>query len=65
MHNTPSRTRTFIPLGEAAEILGVNPRTLRRWIAEGRLTGYRVGPTMVRVDRAEVEGLAHRIPTAG
>ncbi len=30
-------------------------RTLRRYIASGRLTGYRVGPRLVRVDLNELD----------
>jgi len=28
---------------EAAEILGVNPGTVRRWLREGKLKGVKVG----------------------
>ncbi|UNX53351.1 helix-turn-helix domain-containing protein [Georgenia sp. TF02-10] len=37
----------------AAEHIGVHPKTLRRRIADGTLTGYRIG-RMVRVDLDEV-----------
>lgn len=30
-------------IGETARLLGVSERTIRRWLREGRLTGYRVG----------------------
>lgn len=48
----------------AAEDADVSTRTLRRWIAEGRLTGYRVGPRLVKIDLAELDALARPIPTA-
>jgi len=44
-------------LNEAAEHLGVNPRTIRRYIAAGRLTGYRVGPRLIKIDLDELESL--------
>lgn len=44
-------------LNEAAEHLGVNPRTIRRYIASGRLTGYRVGPRLIKIDLDELESL--------
>ncbi len=47
---------------DAARRLGVNPRTIRRRIAEGRLTAYRFGPTLIRLDPAEVDGLLRPIP---
>jgi excisionase family DNA binding protein len=46
-------------------MLGVTPRTLRNWIAEGRLTAYRIGDKLIRIDRAELDALIRPIPTAG
>jgi excisionase family DNA binding protein len=46
----------------AAELCHVHPNTIRRWIAEGRLPAYRVGPRRLRVDLADVEALI--VPTA-
>ena len=53
-----------ISIAEAAEGYGVTTRTIRRWIAAGILTGYRVGPTLIRLDAEEVQALARRIPAA-
>jgi hypothetical protein len=39
-------------------------RTLRRYIAHGRLTGYRVGPRLIKVDLNELDAMASPIPTA-
>jgi excisionase family DNA binding protein len=58
-------TRTFVNLTEAADYLGVHTRTIRRYIAEGRLTGYRVGPRLVKVKRVDLEKIMRVIPTAG
>lgn len=52
-------------LGEAAEILGVTDRTLRNYIARGKLPAYRIGARIVRVRRTDLESLFHRIPVAG
>ena len=44
---------------EAAAILGVSPRTVRRWARKGSLTEIDVGPyPEYRFDRAAVEALA-------
>lgn len=59
-----SPTRTLIPMSTAAERLGCSTKTIRRRIADGSLTGYRVGPKNLRVDLAEVEALARPIPAA-
>lgn len=57
--------RTLAPLGEAAAIWRVHPRTLRRRIADGTVAGYRVpGSRAIRVDLNELEDLLDPIPTA-
>lgn len=56
--------RAYVSLAQASEHVGVSERTIRRWIADGRLAGYRVGPRLLRVDRAELEALFSAIPTA-
>ena len=45
----------------AAEHHGVAPKTVRRWIAQGRLTAQRIGPRLIRLDRDEVLSLGRRI----
>ena len=55
----------WISLAQAADRLGVTPRTIRRMIARGRLTGYRIGDTrLLRLDRIEVDMCLRPIPTA-
>jgi len=49
--------KRLISLTQAAESLDVNPRTIRRWIAAGRLPAYRVGPRLVKVDPADLAAL--------
>lgn len=56
--------RQYESIEAAAARLDVNPRTIRRRIADGTITGYRVGAKSIRVDRAEVdERLLQPIPT--
>lgn len=50
-------------MAEAAERLKVNPRTIRRRIADGTLRAYRLGPRQLRVDVADVDALAVAVPT--
>lgn len=52
-------------LTEAEDYTGVPFRTLRRWIAQGILPGYRIGPRAVRVRLEDLDKLARRIPAAG
>jgi excisionase family DNA binding protein len=57
--------RTLISIEQAAEILGCTDRSIRRWIAEGRLPAYRLVNKLVRLDADDVYGLLRPIPTAG
>jgi excisionase family DNA binding protein len=50
-------------LETAAERLDVHPRTLRRMIARGEITGYRLGSKTLRVDPAEIDAALRPIPT--
>lgn len=47
--------RNYATLKQAAEYLGVTDRTIRQMIADGRLTGYRNGPRLIRVDLNEID----------
>lgn len=62
MPNT-SMPRQFESLAQAAERTGLSTRTLRRRIADGRLTAYRAGPRIIRLDREDVDGLMTVVPT--
>jgi excisionase family DNA binding protein len=47
--------RRYAKIAEAAEYLDVTTRTVHQMIADGRLTGYRSGPRLVRVDLNEID----------
>jgi excisionase family DNA binding protein len=52
-------------LGDAAEMCQVHKQTIRRYISAGRLTGYRFGPRLLRVNLDEVAAvLLKPIPAA-
>lgn len=52
-------------LNVAAERFACSERTIRRMIAAGELTGYRVGKRLVRIDLDELDRIARVIPTVG
>jgi excisionase family DNA binding protein len=52
-------------LSKAAAYVDTSPRTIRRAIADGRLTGYRFGPRTLRVDLNEIDAVLRPIPSAG
>lgn len=46
-----------VPLAEVAAEVGVHPRTIRRYVSSGRLTAWRVGPRLLRVDVDEARAV--------
>jgi excisionase family DNA binding protein len=51
---------------EAAAIqCSVAQRSVRRWIADGQLPAYRLGPRLVRIDTDDLDAMFTRIPTVG
>ncbi|MBC2587041.1 MULTISPECIES: helix-turn-helix domain-containing protein [Rhodococcus] len=61
--NKPPRRLASIP--QAAEELGVCTKTLRRYISAGHITGYRLGPRMIRVDLNEIEATLRPMAAGG
>lgn len=57
--------RRLVSINQAARLVDVSPRTIRRRIADGSLNAYRFGPRVIRVDLDDVESLLKRIPAAG
>jgi len=45
----------YATLKEAAERFGISQTTLRRYVADQRITAHRVGPRLIRVDIEQVE----------
>jgi excisionase family DNA binding protein len=50
-------TRRYITITEAADYLQISDRIVRRLIADGELTGYRMGRSrrLIRVDLNEID----------
>lgn len=60
-HPTPGPNRTLhrsksysATTHDIADEFGVHPRTVRRYMAEGRIHGKRIGPRMIRFNLDEV-----------
>lgn len=56
MGNNTNSLQIYETLPEAAQRLKVGERTLRRYIAEGKLTAYRLGRS-IRLKPQDVDGL--------
>ncbi|WP_396929174.1 helix-turn-helix domain-containing protein [Mycolicibacterium sp.] len=53
---TQSKSRRWASLKQAAEYIGIDDaRTIRRWISEGRITGYKLNQRVLRVDLNEID----------
>lgn len=64
----PSRQREqdhrLASIQDTADYLGTSTKTVRRYIAAGRLKAYRLGARAVRVDLDQLDALLQPIPTA-
>lgn len=49
MTTAVARESTWVSIAQAAEQLGIHPRTLRRYIRDGRLNVLRLSPQVVRI----------------
>lgn len=58
-------TRRLASITSAAEYLDVSDKTIRRYISQGLLTGYRVGNHLIRIDLDEVDAVLTAIPGGG
>ena len=50
-----AQARRWASMNEAADYAGVGLRTLREWITQGKITGYRMNARLIRVDLNEVD----------
>lgn len=50
---------------EAAQHLGVSVKTIRRYIAEGKLPAKRLGSRQIRITREALDALLTDIPAGG
>jgi excisionase family DNA binding protein len=57
----PAPEPRWATMNEAAEYSRIPWRTLRRWIKEGRLPAYRIGPRLIPVDLNDLDRLRRRL----
>ena len=56
-------SRTYLKVKEAAAIIGVSPRTIRRWIRENKIHAVRIND-LVRIPKESIEQLIRPIEGA-
>lgn len=47
--------RRWASMNDAADYAGVCLRTLREWITQGKITGYRMNARLIRIDLNELD----------
>ena len=57
--------RRFASVEASARYLGVSVTTVRRYIAAGELTAYRLGTRLLRIDLDEVDAVLRQVPASG
>ena len=62
MTATATTTRRLVSLAEAAEILAVSPKTVRRYIAAGDLDAVRLGRRTIRIKTDSIHRLIDAHP---
>jgi excisionase family DNA binding protein len=55
----------FLPVSAAAALLGISPRSVRRWIAAGRLPSTRLGRLHYIPRQALIQAVRQRRPGRG
>jgi excisionase family DNA binding protein len=51
----------MVTKADAAKLVGVSVKTIERWIGEGKIKAYRLGPRLVRIDEGSVLNVYERI----
>ena len=54
----------WLTLAQAADLLGVCTRTIRRRIAAGDLPAYKIGRKAIRIKIVDLDRISRRIPSA-
>lgn len=57
------RVAEFCTIGQAADYLNLTERSIRRYIADGKLAAFRVGNKQLRIRVVDVDALLVPVPT--
>jgi excisionase family DNA binding protein len=56
-----SLEQNYLRTGQVATLIGVNPRTIRRWIAKNQIRSFTTPGGERRIPASEVERILHEI----
>lgn len=56
---------TYLSIDEAAKVMSVSTKTIRRRISDGTIPAYHCGRRHIVIRLDELEGALRRIPTIG
>ena len=65
MARTVTRPQKLVSTTAGAAYADVSTRTIYRWIADGHLRAYRVGPRLLKIDLMDLERLVRSGLTCG
>ncbi|GAB3994433.1 helix-turn-helix domain-containing protein [Nocardioides marmoraquaticus] len=55
----------YLSIEEAADLLSLSVKTIRRRIADGTIPAYHCGNRAIRIRLADLESALERVPSAG
>jgi len=53
--------RELIPIGKFAKLCNVSERSIRRYIRDGIIPGYKVGHVLLKCDKRDVDLVVRRV----
>jgi excisionase family DNA binding protein len=56
------RLPVYVSIGEAAEVMSVSTKTIRRRINDGAIPAYRFGRRNIRIRLEDLEAVSRRLP---
>lgn len=64
-HNPEVAQVTWLIEKDAAAHLSIDPRTIRRWVAAGKLKAYRAPSGRLRFKRSDLDAAMSPVPMSG